>query len=281
MTSKLQTQLFFKLLPSIMAGSLFLTACAPAAVKSNPAVPSAPTAASQPAATVAPVQTTLPAPTGSPSISIDSSGMASGIKTETIAAMTDTNNAPYWEILPAYTQLTLQGYSISRSLLQPQIFVYPVQDLAKINEGAAVIVASLRTLLQSPAEVQNMPFLPLFNAAQMMHSQVNTLDFKNGRGVRFLTQFSQAILPVNNYDLIYTFQGLTGDGKYYVAAVLPVTHPSLPADEKVNSNLPPEFTSDYPTYIANTAKVLNSVAANSFTPDLSRLDAMMSSIEIK
>jgi hypothetical protein len=281
MTTKSQSRLFFQLLPALMAGSLLLTACAPAAVKSNPVAVSAPTAASQPASTASPAQTVLPAPAGSPSVSIDTSGMASDIQTETVAAMTDTNNAPYWEILPAYTRVTLQGYPVSSSLLQPQIFVFPVQDLVKINEGAAGIVASLQTLLQSPAEVKDMPFLPLFNAAQMMHAQVQYKDFKNGRGVRYLTQFSQAILPINNHDLIYTFQGLTSDGRYYVAAVLPVNQPSLPADEKVDANLPPEFTSDFPAYLANMVKLLNSQAPNTFTPDLSLLDAMLSSLEIK
>ena len=67
-----------------------------------------------------------------------------------------------------------------------------------------------------------MPFLPLFNAAQVMHTHLQYLDFKNGQGLRYLTEFDQGIIPINNYELIYTYQGLTGDGKYYVAAVLPV-----------------------------------------------------------
>ena len=88
-------------------------------------------------------------------------------------------------------------------------------------------------------------------------------------------------MPINNYELIYTYQGLTSDGKYYVAAVLPVNHPSLPADGKVTGKEPPEFTSDFPTYLANVVKALNPQAANTFTPDLTQLDAMMSSLEIK
>ena len=80
---------------------------------------------------------------------------------------------------------------------------------------------------------------------------------------------------------MYTYQGLSNDGKYYVAAVLPVNHPNLPADGTVTGNEPPEFISDYPVYLANVAKDLNSQAANTFTPDLTQLDAMMSSMEIK
>jgi hypothetical protein len=33
----------------------------------------------------------------------------------------------------------------------------------------------------------------------------------------------------------YTFQGLTSDGNYYIAAVLPVTHPDLPDTQQVSA----------------------------------------------
>ena len=126
-----------------------------------------------------------------------------------------------------------------------------------------------------------MPFLPLFNAQQVMHAHVQYLDFQDGQGLRYLTQFDQAFIPINNNELIYTYQGLTSDGRYYVAAVLPVNHPSLPADAAVTGNEPPEFTSDFPTYLQNVVASLNPQAANTFTPDLTQLDAMMSSLEIK
>ncbi len=93
-----------------------------------------------------------------------------------------------------------------------------------------------------------MPFLPLFNAAQVMHSHVRYLDFKTGQGLRYLTMFSQGIVPINNNELIYTYQGLT---------------------------------SDFNAYLANTAASLNTQPAESFTPNLTMLDAMMSSIEIR
>jgi hypothetical protein len=175
---------------------------------------------------------------------------------------------------------TLQGYPISNHLMQPQIFVYPVQELQEINEGAGQIVASLQTLVESPQEIPNMPFLPLFNASQVMHAQVQYLDFMNGQGLRYVTEFDQAFIPINNYELIYTYQGLTSDGKYYVAAVLPITHPSLPADANVTGNEPPEFASDFPTYLANVTSNLNTQASNTYTPDLTQLDAMMSSLQV-
>lgn len=307
MFTKLQFGSISRLSTAILAGSLLVSACSPAVTATTqPTLParaatSVPMATLEPTATMMPVVTATSVPTatmvptativpsatailssdGSPNLSLETGNIATGFQTETIAAVPASDNAPYWEVLPEYTRVSLWGYPINNHLMKPQIFIYPVRDLGEANEGAGRIVASLQTLLQSPQEIPNMPFLPLFNASQVMHSQVQYLDFKSGKGVRFLTEFDQGMMPINNYELIYTYQGLTGDGKYYVAAVLPVNHPSLPSDGKVTGNEPPEFTSDFLTYLANVVANLNPQAANTFTPALTQLDAMMSSLEIK
>lgn len=248
---------------------LLLSACSPA--KST--VTAVPEAVLEP--------TTITAPTAtddSLQISLDTSGIAAGFTTEIVTPAVD---GPYWEVLPKYTQLTLQNYPISNHLMTPQIFIYPVEDLQAINEASTPIITSLQTLIQSPQEITPMPFLPLFNAQQVMHAHLQYLDFQTGQGLRYLTQFDQAFIPINNYELIYTYQGLTSDGKYYVAAVLPVHHPTLPEDATITGNEPPEFSSDFPTYITNVVAALNPEAADTFTPDLTQLDLMMSSLEVK
>ncbi len=258
---------------------LLLSACASTGstgAEADPTATSVPVAILEPTATMA--ATAVPATDDSVQISLDTGSIATGFNTETVTPAVD---GPYWEVLPQYTQLTLQNYPISDHLMTPQIFIYPVEELQAINEGTKPIVASLQTLIQSPQEVTPMPFLPLFNAQQVMHAHVQYLDFQDGQGLRYLTQYDQAFIPINNNELIYTYQGLTSDGKYYVAAVLPVNHPSLPPDGYVTGNEPPEFTSDFPTYLANVVASLNPQAANTFTPDLTQLDAMMSSLEVK
>jgi hypothetical protein len=165
--------------------------------------------------------------------------------------------------------------------MQPQIFIYPVNEVVQMNEAAGKVVTQMQTLIQSPQELPDMPFLPLINASQVMHTHVQFLDFKNGKGVRYITEFSQGIVPVNNQGLIFTYQGLTDDGKYYVAVVLPVNHQSLPVDGTITGNEPPEFSSDYQTYLTNTAATLNTQASSTFTPDLTQLDFIIGSMEIK
>jgi hypothetical protein len=286
MLPKTQSGFITHLLTALLAGSLLLSACTP--VISTPTqtdeVPTAtavPMATEVPTATAAPEATALPTEDGSLHFSIDTGGLASGFQTETIAAVSADTGAPIREVLPEHTRVTLQGYLIGSHRYQPQIFIYPLAELIATNESAATVAATLQTMLQSPQEIPEMPFLPLVNQAQVIHANVQYLDFQSGQGLRYLTEFSQGIMPLNNSELIYTYQGLTSDGKYYVAAVLPVNHPSLPAEAGITGNEPLEFSSDYTGYKANLANTLNTAAADTFTPDLTLLDAMMSSLEIK
>jgi hypothetical protein len=215
------------------------------------------------------------------SVTVNIEGVAQGFTSQVVTAVSPDSDGPWWGAMPQYTLLTLQGYPIANHLMKARIFVFPVAGLG-VNENAAGIAESLQALLQSQQAGDTMPYLPLYNAVQVMHTQVAYLDFKNGRGVRYLTQFDQAPLPINNYELHYTFQGLTGDGKYYVAAVLPVNLPGLPADANVDLDNPPaNFMEDFPKYLSDTVEMLSGQPASAFTPDLSGLDAMMASLEIK
>ena len=256
--------------------ALLLSACQPGNIATNlPTV--------QPTATELPAQpptATQPPASTSGDISLNLSGLAQDQTVETVPAVPASAGGPIWEVLPQYRRVTLQGYPVTDHLMKAQIFIYPAAELAGFNEGAGRMATDLQTLLQSQKPVDFMPFLPPFNAAQVLHAQVQFLDFKNGSGVRFLTQFDQAPLPINNFELIYTFQGLTRDGKYYIAAVLPVTHPDLPANNQVSAQQATELN-DFPAYLAKTVTWLDQQPGSSFTPDLAKLDALIQSIEVK
>jgi hypothetical protein len=243
-----------------------------------------------PLPTDAPVEET-PAPTITPTdvpteetclkVTLNTEGIASSYREEWVDEVSDTENHPYWEVLPEYLRITLESYLIGDHLFEPQIFVYPVEELVAINEGAAQNVASLQNLLQSPQEITPMPLLPLFNAGQMLRTNVQYLDFQTGQGVRYVTMLSQGVNPINNYELIYTYQGLTNDGRYYVAVILPVHHPELPPDSSVTSIEPDTYTENYPAYLEDIINMLNPQSADAFSPNLAVLDAMISSLLVQ
>jgi hypothetical protein len=214
-------------------------------------------------------------------VSMNINGVAQNYTIESVEAVPESADVPSWGVMPAHTILSLTGYPIQNHLMTPLIFIYPAAELGKYNEGAGLKANNLKTLLQDHKEGKSLPFLPLFNAAQVMHAQMKYLDFKNGKGVRFLTQFDQAPLPINNHELFYTFQGLSNDGKYYVAAILPVNLASLPADERVNEKDMDAYMKNFMANLNATVASLNQQTDSAFSPDLGKLDAMMQSIEIK
>jgi hypothetical protein len=186
-----------------------------------------------------------------------------------------------WSIEPTHVRFTFDDYVLPDTLHQPRIVVYPVDEYEAISEHGAKTIVDLRQLLvDRPAAPEAIPFLPPLNAGQLIRAQVAYIDFQDGTGVRFLTQYAQTYLPINNRELFYTFQGLADDGNAYVAAILPVSHPILPPDFMAYEGHLGTLARTYETYIAAVRDQFDEQDASSYTPDLSQLDAMIQSLEV-
>lgn len=205
---------------------------------------------------------------------------------ESVAAM-DNEGGPGWDTAPAYTKFTLKDYPLSDSAIEPKIYVYPAAEYETVNGGAAESLKRLRAILASTEmdiNKQTVPFIPFFNAAQIFETQSLRIKFQNGSGIRILTQYEQAPMPVNNHDAVYQFEGLTSDGKYYVIALFPINSPTLQADSKPDSPVPAggiAFNeSDPATYFDAVTQNLNNATPESFSPTLTSLDALIGSIKV-
>lgn len=279
----------------ILAGTLALVlaglACNLPGFQSSPAETAAPTLPTtvQPTPTLPPDPTAL-LPTETPVPDVDFEGisfsydhaLAGGVKT-TVVPASSYEGAPEWDINPEFYQFELDGYLLQDRFHRPAVRVYPIASYRELIPSVTETIDDLKEFLntcsQNPASI---PFVPNWNAAQMMQSKVECLEFKNGKGVRFVTQYGQAAYPINNHDMFYTFQGLTSDEAYYVAAVLPVTHPSFPQD----GNNPPNgdwdaFYDNFATYVAGIEQQLNGQPDDSFNPALNLLDDMIQSLRVK
>ncbi len=207
------------------------------------------------------------------------SAYATGYNQSMIAANPPDPNTAYWDFNPTTLEISLVGYPVSNEYFDPIVHIYSVAEYVSMQPDTQTIIDNLQALLTSQdPNPSSVPFLPLYNAAQMMQAKVNYLQFQNGSGVRFITQYGQAAMPINNVSAIYSFMGLTSDGKYVISATFPVTHPDFAAD---NMTEPAEgwaaFSENYETYITNMESLLAGQPDNSFTPDLAQLDEMMSS----
>jgi len=203
--------------------------------------------------------------------------LASSVTTETVPEQQDAA-IEEWNT-PEHFLFTFNGYSNGDTFWTPQIMVFFVDSYIDINPTASDTISRLEELLETtPSNPENIPLFPVFNAAQFMQAQVNYLRFQNGAGVRFLTQYGQAAWPINNVDMFYAFQGITDDGKYYISAIMPVSHPSLPIAESVT--LDDAFAENFMNYVADIEEQLSAESADSFEPSLSILDAMIESLNV-
>jgi hypothetical protein len=213
--------------------------------------------------------------------------LASGIETQPEPAALPAEDMPWWGTYPAYTEYPLQGYILPETFHDAKIYVFPLDEYVAMNESVAAKIQSLKDILGNPSQPlpARLPFLPTWNAGEAFHSNVEFVSFQNGSGIRYITQYGQAPLPVNNYEVFYTFQGITSDGKYYVAAVLPISAPFLAGYPSPEYPTPPDgipFDWDNwentEAYVIAVAEKLSATDSAIFTPSLTTLDTFIQSI---
>jgi len=253
---------------------------------STATVPPAPTEAP----TALPVATQLPAATQTPAAATCASAtfaldpsVAASASGVIIPRPTEDPNGTPWAILPQYVTYSFTGYALQGRLLTPLIDVIPVASLNSFNPQLGQEATDLKTLLiaKQVAANANIPFLPPYEAAQVFHAQVSFLKFQNGSGVRFITQYDQAYMPISNKEVFYTFQGLTSDGNCYVAIVLPVSNTNLQNDDSIPGGDFNTFSNNFPNYLTSIVNMLNGQAANTFTPSLDVLDRFVASLSVQ
>jgi hypothetical protein len=219
------------------------------------------------------------------------SGIASGFVGNQFSRV-EGDSVPPWEVTPGHTQITLDGYLLQGKFHQPQIFVYPAASYAEMYPAAFESIHRLDTILYDPAGPnlnEPLPEVPFFNAAQVFASNVQSISFQGGNGVRFITEYAQNSAPVNNYDLFYHFQGLSRNGAYYIIAIFPITAPMLAESSDPGAILPPggvafpdinNSNSDVQGYYASVTNLLNTTSPDAFTPTINQLDVLIHSMLI-
>ena len=190
------------------------------------------------------------------------SSLASDVEFKTVPLREEGQPA---DVVPEHPSFTLAGYPGVRNgqPSEPQIKVFSVAgfrsalhnestELAKVTYppmadlGPAVDteVRVLKELVKAKPTLpkldrflakargqQNcsaaMPFLPMWAACMAFVSHLKYVDFKNGRGVVFLTQWNTETFPITNDGLEYAYQGISNDGRYWIYAEFAVNAPFL------------------------------------------------------
>lgn len=192
-------------------------------------------------------------------------------------------NYPF--IYPTHTVLTIQDYPLTGTQFLPSIWIYP---LSRYSELLPDIIPPCLSELQSiisgnPLAGKEMPFLPPIPQIQSFYLHEALLSFQGGEGVRYITVYSDGPHLITNKNILYTFQGLTDDGKYWVAVTLPISSPVLPADYDI---FPKGYTQEslianYKAYVSDVERQLKSQLPDSFFPTMDSLDELIKSVIVK
>lgn len=222
---------------------------------------------------------------GGVTFSFDSQ-LAQSAQGETTAAIPVSQGPGLGGASPASVRFLFNGQKPEDffSPYDPQVLVYKAEDWVKLDPSTAAQVTALQTLLTDKPTTfpQQIPLLPILNAAQVFNAQTKYLDFKGGSGVGFITYYAQDVSPVTRDRIFYTFQGLTTDGKYYVAAFWPVQTDALPAtyQEALGTMTDAQWAAQYNTYLEKLVTDLNALAPGDFTPSLTPIEDMINTIEV-
>ena len=188
-------------------------------------------------------------------------------------------------IYPNHTEVIIRDYPMTRTQFPPQVWIYPVSRFSEqLPEVIPLLVYDLQSFISNGTSSGiNLPFLPAILERQTFFAHEERISFDGGQGIRYITAYSEGPNPITNKNIIYTFQGLTDNGMYWVAVTLPISHPILPAEY---STLPEGYTQDslimdYPTYTNDIKARLSNVLPDSFSPNLSILDSLIMSITIR
>lgn len=208
-------------------------------------------------------------------------GIATSATEEKLEAVSSDENMGWWSVYPTHARYPLQGYPIAQELDTVSIYVYPIAEYAAINEDVAKRIESLKSLIATPDQQlpEPLPFLPPYPAGQFFRSNFQPLAFQNGSGIRYITGFSQfpEASSISNNIMVYTFQGITSDGLYYVSAEMPINIGFL-----IGYPEPTEQGNfeEIKKQVELVTQQLNNSTPESFTPSMTSLDALIQSINV-
>jgi hypothetical protein len=172
---------------------------------------------------------------------------------------------------------------------QPLIAVYAIQGDMQQYLYPLNSLTELHHLFAQRTEPS-----PWYDAAPL-HVRPQYADFAGGTGVRGIVEYMQALFFYTNSGLLYNFDGLTSDGRYYVNVRVPVAVPFLldieNSDPDTNTNLEAIAVPNWPDDAAQRGQIIEAYnqealrrfaqASNGdFGPDLALLDALVQSLEV-
>ncbi len=184
----------------------------------------------------------------------------------------------YADKLPAHTEFTFNNPA-SNGDIPGWVRVFPVSDLAALGQEYASTMVALQPM-------------PPFRATRILNVQEQPLNFANGSGKRSVVLYSQDLTALTNANLLYNYQGTTNDGKHFVSIGIPIDALGLPESMQAvldntfpgltyDANNPDAFTAAVNVFNQDATQKLAALDPIAFTPSLTTLDDLVSSLQVQ
>jgi hypothetical protein len=214
--------------------------------------------------------------------------LISRIEVDAFGPILDPDGQTMYGSQPGYTLFSVYGYPIIRPNNRAMIRIARTEDFPATESISDTLRQQLvdflaaRTPLAAQVNTSGgdvIPVLPPINAAQVLIAKPEYLEFQNGFGARFISYYSQGLEPITDEAIMYTFIGMTADGKYVVSAKFPVDTSVLPEIDYTTLDYD-AFAQNYLPYLDETLATLDGLDAQSYTPDQTLLDNLMKSLQV-
>lgn len=192
-----------------------------------------------------------------------------------LAASVTGNRAPAGDDLPAHVRVDFPGYLPERGPdaqigenPAPHLRVFDTAAFAAFPDsnlnGALDALQGLVSARPALRDQVTLPYLPPLAGIPAMHAKEAYLSFAGGAGIRYLTVHTPESGTLAEATLLYTFQGLTEDGRFYVALALPLDASILPEGSMADS--------------ATLTAALDGQPGAAFAPTLDALDTLVQTL---
>ncbi|HEX8219931.1 MAG TPA: hypothetical protein VF914_12075 [Chloroflexia bacterium] len=221
--------------------------------------------------------------------------LSSAVVTDAVPEERVSTDEPWWAAYPCHFRYRFSYYPHpNASEMGPAIYLFPVRSdyqslyppgsqdmwLARVNDLRATLSArpTWKPPTWQPGEMlSSPPLLPPVNAANIYLAKQRYITLPDGAGVRYISYITQDVSAPSPDSTFYMFQGLLDDKvngrQYYVSAVFPVFLSSPPA-------FTPAGDDSYMVHVRQMVDALGNAGNADFNVDLSRLDKVVSSIEL-
>ena len=232
--------------------------------------------------------------------------LAPWVDVQTVPAVPVSDQILFAESQPTYAQIRFWGFQGGRLYDLPllplenrvaQVRIFHTADFPGFGDdnpqGFVNQSQALKGLLERGVEPERcaqpvtgepaLPFLPWINMKQSFCAQPEIIAFPGGKGIRYLSYYAQGPSPVLDQQVFYTFQGLTEDEQFYVAAFFPVQTSIFPTEPPAcprcgEPNYDP--LAEWTTMLSQQLTQLNAQPEDDFVPSLTVLDELIESIRV-